>query len=236
MRSTLTGCGTIPSDLGRVGATARAEDEGEGAVVADLLGDLERLGEVLLGLAGEADDDVGRDRRIGHVLADQRDAVQVALAVVGAAHRLEDPARSRLQRQVDVLADGLALGVGEQHVLPHVLGVRARVADPLDAVDRVDRAQQLREAVRLVAAPLQVAAVAVDVLAEQRHLADPVGGQAPRPRRAARRAGRLCSRPRVEGTMQYEQTQLQPCEICSQAWKGRSRWAGRCPAKSSNSK
>src|SRR3712207_7630349 len=36
------------------------------------------------------------------------------------------------------------------------------------------------------------------------------------------RAGRETSRPRVEGTMQYEQTQLQPTEICTHAWKSRS--------------
>ena len=45
-----------------------------------------------------------------------------------------------------------------------VLRVRAREADPLDALDGVARAQQLRE----VAA--DVAAVRVDVLAEQRQL------------------------------------------------------------------
>ena len=38
------------------------------------------------------------------------------------------------------------LGVGADHVLAHVLRVRARVADALDAVDRVDARQQLGEA------------------------------------------------------------------------------------------
>jgi len=45
---------------------------------------------------------------------------------------------------------------------------------------------------------------------------------------------RLCSRPRTLGTMQYEQTELQPIEICSHAWCGRSRRIGRSPANSSN--
>ena len=36
--------------------------------------------------------------------------------------------------------------------------------------------------------------------------------------------------------MQYEQTQLQPTEICTQAWKSRSRFIGRWPEKPSNSK
>ena len=64
---------------------------------------------------------------------------------------------------------------------------------------RVDPAQQLGEAdARLLR---QVAAVAVDVLAEQRHLAHAVGGQ--RLGLGDQLAGsRLTSRPRVEGTMQ----------------------------------
>ena len=41
---------------------------------------------------------------------------------------------------------------------------------------------------------------------------------------------RLTSRPRTAGTMQYEQTELQPIEICTQAWKSRSRRLGSCPA------
>ena len=52
----------------------------------------------------------------------------------------------------------------------------------------------------------------------------------------SRSGSRLTSRPRVEGTMQYEQTQLQPTLICSQPWNSRSRRVGRWPAKSSNSK
>src|SRR3954469_8150631 len=162
-------------DLGRVRPAARRVDEREGAVVADLLADLERLREVLLGLAREADDDVGRQRAVGDVLADQRDAVEVAPAVVRPAHRLEDPRRARLQRQVDVLAERRQLGVRADDVLAHVLRVRARVADAVDAVDRVDQGQQLREG-RLRALG-QVAPVGVHVLPQERDLADAVGGQ-----------------------------------------------------------
>ena len=70
----------------RLGAAARREHEGEGAVVGDLIDDLERPLEVLVGLAREADDDVGGERAVRHVLADQRDAVEVALARVRAPH------------------------------------------------------------------------------------------------------------------------------------------------------
>ena len=91
MRSTFTGVrDEALGHLRRLRAAAGREDEREGAVVTHLLDDLERLREVLLGLAGEADDDVGRERDVGNVLADQRHAIEVALAVVGPPHRLQD--------------------------------------------------------------------------------------------------------------------------------------------------
>ena len=79
------------------------------------------------------------------MLADQGDAVEVALAAVRAPHRLQDPRGARLQRQVDVLAEAFQLGVGADHVLAHVLRVRARVADAVDPVDPVDGREQPRE-------------------------------------------------------------------------------------------
>ena len=70
-------------------------------------------------------------------------------------------------------------------VVAHVRGVRARVADAVDPVDRVDGAQQLGERARRAVAR-QLVAVAVDVLAEQGDLAHAVGRRAARPRRRSR--------------------------------------------------
>src|SRR5215207_3043395 len=123
--------------LGRLRAAPRREDKGEGAVVADLVDKLEGLLEVLIGLAGEADDDVGGDRAVRDVLADQRHPVEVALAVVGPAHPLQHLTRPGLQGQMDVLAERAQPGVGADHVLAHVLGVWAGVADPLDPLDPI---------------------------------------------------------------------------------------------------
>ena len=61
-RSCLTSSGTWLSMRRGIGAAARRVDERERVVVSDLVDDLERLAEVVLGLAGEADDDVGRQR------------------------------------------------------------------------------------------------------------------------------------------------------------------------------
>src|SRR5207247_6403022 len=49
----------------RLRALPRRVDERERAVEADFLGDLERLPEIVLGLAGKAHDDVGPERDIG---------------------------------------------------------------------------------------------------------------------------------------------------------------------------
>ena len=71
-----------------------------------------------------------------------------------------------------MLADGVELGVRADDVLAHVLRVRARVTDPAHAVERVQLAEQLRE--RRALRP-EVAAVGVDVLAEERELGHAVG-------------------------------------------------------------
>ena len=94
--------GHLVGQRGRLGAVAGRVDEREGAVVAHLLDDLERLREVVLGLAREADDDVRPERDARDRGAQLVDEGEVAVAVVGAAHRLQDPARAGLQRQVDV--------------------------------------------------------------------------------------------------------------------------------------
>src|SRR5256714_14149448 len=94
----------------RLGAPPRRQSEPESALAADLLHDLERRGEVLLGLAGEADDQVGREGQVWDGRAQLVDEPQITLARVRAAHRLQDPRRAGLERQVRLLADRAALG------------------------------------------------------------------------------------------------------------------------------
>ena len=69
-------------------------------------------------------------------------SAEVALARVGAPHRLQDPRRAGLHRQVELLAHRVALGHGLDHVGAHVLGMRAREPDAVDAVDRVERSRR----------------------------------------------------------------------------------------------
>ena len=113
--------------------------------------------------------------RSGIGVAHTLDEREIALTRVGAPHRLQDSGRAGLERQVHLLADGRALGHRGDHRLAEVLRVRAREADPLDAVDGVAGAQQLAE-LRLHVGK-QVAAPRVDVLAEQRQLLDAAVGE-----------------------------------------------------------
>ncbi len=165
--------GHLVVHAGGVGAAARRVDERECVVVPDLVDERERLRELGLRLAGEADDDVGRERDRRDRGPDALDQLEVALARVRAPHGLEHAGRSGLDGQMQVLAHRRRLGHGRDHVGAHVLGMRAREADPVDAWHRVERAQECGEARRDGRA--QVTAVGVHVLAEQRQLAHAVG-------------------------------------------------------------
>ena len=83
---------------------AGREDERVGAVVLGGGDDLERALEVVVGLAGEADDDVGRHRQIGNGGAGRRQPLEVALGGVAAVHRGQHAIGAGLQRVVQVLA------------------------------------------------------------------------------------------------------------------------------------
>jgi hypothetical protein len=103
--------------------------------------------------------------------------------------------------------------------------VRAGVAHPTDALHRPDGAQQVGEQrpdARTTSSPGlaggegEVAAVGVDVLAEQGDLGDAVGGEA-LTSATSRSKGRLISGPRTAGTMQNAQLLSQPIWMVTQA-------------------
>ena len=71
--------------------------------------------------------------------------LEVALAGVAAVHQRQHPVAARLQRVVEVLAHRGGVGHRREGLGPHVLGVRAGVAHPADALDGTDVAQQIGE-------------------------------------------------------------------------------------------
>ncbi len=164
-------------DHGRgFGAGPRREHERVGRVVVGVRDDRERCREVGLRFAGEPDDQVGGDREIGDRGACGLEPRQVPRRGVAAVHAGQCAVAPRLQRQVQVLADGRALCHRRDRLGAEILRVRRREPHALDAVDRVDRPQEVRE-FGPVLPGAEVTAVRVDVLAEQRDLGDAVGRQ-----------------------------------------------------------
>ena len=119
-----------------------------------------------------------------------------------------------------MLADRRALGHRRDHGRAEVLRVRAREADPLDARRRRRR--------RGAAPRIELPTSRPQELTFWPSSVSSLTPARARPSTSARISPgrRETSRPRTAGTMQYEQIELQPIEICTQAWKRRSRWSG----------
>ena len=155
----------------------------------------------------------------------RRQALEVVLDRVLAAHPAEHRVATRLDRQVERLAHRRAVAHRLDQPVRQVPRVRGHEAQPRDrgravgGPQGVDRADQLGEVGAAVAvlAPAdgarrvdvpearlgrEVVAVAVDVLAEERDLA--VARRRPRARASSTISsnGRLRSGPRLNGTMQ----------------------------------
>ena len=126
---------------------------------------------------------------------DGRQPLEVVLDRVLAAHPLQDGVVARLDRQVEVLAHGRAIGHGRDEPVREVPRVRGHEAQPRDAetVHGADELGEVRPAleVQTPARPAvrvdvpesrlrgQVVAVRVDVLAEQGHFLVAGVGQLP---------------------------------------------------------
>ena len=204
-------------------------DERERALEAHRLDDLERLGEVVLRLAGEPDDHVGAEREIRHGSPQCLHQAEVAVTVVRSTHTLQDPRRARLQRHVDVLADTGALDDRRDHGLAEVLRMRAREADSLDSLDGVTRPQELAE----VGSELWARSTPTVTFCPRSVISRTPSRASVLTSATISPGRRLCSRPRTAGTMQYAHFELQPIDTCTQAWHERSRWWGKSAAKCS---
>ncbi len=120
-----------------------------------------------------------------HRLADPLDDAEVLRLPVGTPHRAQHRVGAGLQRHVQLRHHVRRLGHRRDDVVGELRGVRRGEPHPLQSLDLAARAQQLGE--RLPVAELH--AVRVDVLAQQRHLADALADQRRGSRRGCRRAG-----------------------------------------------
>ena len=236
MRSRLTGVRNLVGKVGGLGAAPRREDEREGAVVADLV-DRPRAS-----AAKSSSVSPGKPTMMSVVSAQSgtcsriwRDPVEVALAVVGAAHRLQDRGSSptgaaggcaRTARQA-------RRGRGSR---PRACPSGAGSCSGCARSRRPRRPARSSSAKRIRSLRRQVAPVAVHVLAQQGHLAHAVGGQAlDLGDQLARRDGS----PRGLAWRARCSTSRRSCSPARSAARPETRaraCAGRCPEKSSNSK
>ncbi len=115
------------------------------ALEADALDEFHERLEVLLGLAGEADDESGADRETGNAGAEALDEALDMLAGRLAAHGCEHVAVDVLERHVHVLGDlWIARDRGDEIVAP-VGGMRVEQAHPEVSLDLADGVEEVNE-------------------------------------------------------------------------------------------
>ncbi len=143
-RSSLTSSGTCPA-IGCRRAGTRAVLERERAGEADLAHQLQRRLEIGFALAGEADDEIRRQRQVGPRGAQPRDDAMVVGGTVAAIHRGKDAVGAGLHRQVQERHQLRFPAVRRDQRVVDVARVRGRVAQPIEPVDRSEPGDQLAE-------------------------------------------------------------------------------------------
>ena len=135
--------------------------------------------EIALRLAGEADDQVGRQADVRSDFPQPADLLLVLEHGVAALHQREHAVGAALHRQVQVIGELRHVAIGLDQAVAEFDRVRGHEADALDARHRRDEVDQRGEVG--VAAARHRAAVGVDVLAEQRDFDDALRGEASGP-------------------------------------------------------
>lgn len=116
-------------------ALARGEGEDVGMKEADLVNEIEGLGEEIIGFAGETDDDIGGQSRTVEAVTQAVNGLEEIGTGVLAVHLTEDGVGAALERKVEMRHD---LGVGGQSVEEvgsEVAGLKAGEAQTMEARD-----------------------------------------------------------------------------------------------------
>ena len=148
---------------GRAGAGGIFEGIGRG--VAHFADDGERVLEVRIGLAGEADDEIARQGHVRPCVLDAPDELHVLGSVVPAVHGLQNGVRARLHRQMQIGHQDVEIAMGRDQRVVHVARMAGGVAQPLQPGQLGQQISQLAQAHG--AALVVRAVIGVDVLAEQ---------------------------------------------------------------------
>ena len=98
---------------------------------------------MLVCLAGEADDEVGRDSDIGYGIAYSVHQAPVAIHCVTAAHGLQDLVVPVLHRNIDAATDLGQSGGGRDNAFTHVQRMRCQKAQTPQIRDVMQSGQQI---------------------------------------------------------------------------------------------
>src|SRR5262249_13000096 len=121
--------GDLVGHFGAGGTGAGRVFGGESRGIAGLADEGERVGEIGVGFAREADDEIARERHVWPRGFDAVDDAEVIRPRVAAVHRLEDAIGARLHRQVQVWHELGVVAVGGDQLVRHVGRVAGGVAD-----------------------------------------------------------------------------------------------------------
>ncbi len=192
-------------------------------VEANLFEQVERVLELFLAFAAEADDNIGGKRDAGPQRAQARDAVAILVKGIAALHAPQQFVVARLHGNIDMLAYFGQRGHAFDHTVVHVARVRGHEADALQPVDLAELRHQFGQ-VRLAG---QIQPVSLDGLAQQRQFFRTFGDQRGGFRdQFVHRDG--CAR--VPGDM-ARYNRCRPCYIPAQRAATRSGWSA--PVQSS---
>ena len=177
----LLGVRDVVGQRGGWRAGTLAVDETEALVETHLAHEGERALEIFFRLAGEADDEVGRQADVGSDFAQLAQFLLVLEHRVAALHQREHAVRAALHRQVQEIRELRHVAIRIDQAVAELDRMRGREADALDARNCRDEVDQRREVGMTTAG--QRAAIRVHVLPEQRDLHDALlrPARAPRP-------------------------------------------------------
>src|SRR5215210_5747748 len=169
--------GHAARQLGAGGPLFRAVGESAQVIEAGLPDESQKILEMLLGLAGEPDDERRAQEDVRGQLPRPVEQAQIALRIAAAPHRREDVSVAVLERHVEIGAEARLASHQAQEVLVERGRVRVEEADPGNRGVRQERLDETDEA---VAAHPEVLAVAGGVLGDQVQLDDPRRLELPR--------------------------------------------------------
>ena len=107
-------------------------------IESDLADERKTPVKLLLSLAGEPDDEIGREGDIGNLLPQPIDDMKVKGAVIGSLHPCQHRVAARLNRQMQVIHHLGAFSHRLDQLWPQESWMRGDEMTPLDAIDLLD--------------------------------------------------------------------------------------------------